>query len=104
MKGKIVKYPVHAPKQRSRKRKLVLWSFLCFLCIGGYLCLGQVLAFWESSNELYQLESRRDALQAENELLREEILNLHDYDYIESQARKYLGMVKPGEIIFYVED
>ena len=66
--------------------------------------MGQVFAFLDTKNELYDLESKRDALQAENELLKKEILLLQDYEYIESQARKQLGMVKPGEIIFYVED
>jgi cell division protein FtsL len=104
MKSKVVKYPAHTPKQRNRKRKLIFWAFLCFLFIGGYLCLGQTFAFWETSSELQELQDKRDALHAENEALKEEILLLHNNDYIESQARKHLGMVKPGEIIFYVED
>ena len=104
MRGNVIKYQIQTPKQRSRKRKLILWSFLCFLCIGGYLCLGQTLAYLETKNELIELLNKRDALQAETEELKEEIVLLHNNDYIESQARRHLGMVKPGEIIFYVED
>ena len=102
MKEKIVKYPGQPPEKR--KRKLVLWVFLIFLCAGGYLCLDQSFAFWEARSELQELESKRDALQAENEYLKEEILLLHENEYLEIQARRHLGMVKPGEIIFYVED
>jgi len=102
MKGKVIKYPAQPPKKR--RRKFVLCFFLCFLCAGAFLCFGQTFSFLETRNELQKLEARRDALQTENEQLQEEILLLQNDDYIEMQARKLLGMVKPGEIIFHVDN
>ncbi len=39
-----------------------------------------------------------------NEQIKEEIERLYDAEYIELLARKYLGLVKPGEIVFQLND
>jgi len=36
--------------------------------------------------------------------LEEEIVRLQDLDYLETLARERLGLVKPGEVIFQLED
>lgn len=100
MEGKIIRYP--AARGKKIGRKIVLGLVFCFILAGVCLCVGQTLAFREMKNELAQLESQRDILRAESELLREESLLLHDNEYIEIQARKHLGMVRPGEILFFV--
>ncbi|MGI5881703.1 MAG: FtsB family cell division protein [Dethiobacteria bacterium] len=83
-------------------QRLVLGLIFCFILAGACLCLGQTLNFREARDELARLERKRDMLQEETELLREESLMLHDQEYIEIQARKHLGMVRPGEILFFV--
>ena len=45
-----------------------------------------------------------EALEKRNQAAREEIEHLQDLSYIETLARKYFGLVKPGEITFQVED
>ena len=102
MAEKVVRYPFHQGKKHGRKRKFVVSLLLCFIFTGVCLCLGQTYAIREAGNELLELENQRDALRKENELLREEAMLLHDNEYLEIQARKQLGMVRPGEIIFFV--
>lgn len=102
MEGRIIKYPSDRGKKTGRK--IVLGLVLCFIVAGACLCLGQTLAFREAKNELARLENQRDILQEKIELLREESLLLHDNEYLEIQARKHLGMVRPGEILFFVGD
>lgn len=99
MKGKVVRYP---RRRKGLGRKIVAGLFLCFLFAGVCFCLGQTMAFQEAKNELLKLESQRDMLKNESDLLKEESLLLHDNEYIEIQARKHLGMVRPGEILFFV--
>lgn len=100
VEGKIIRYP--AARGKKVGRKIVLGLVFCFILAGACLCLGQTLNFREAKNELARLESQRDILQEEIELLREESLLLHDNEYLEIQARKHLGMVRPGEILFFV--
>ena len=100
MEGKVVRYPSRLKKKSGRK--IVFWLFVCFILAGVCLCLGQTLARWRAGGELLDLERQRDALLEDNELLREERLLLHYHEYLEIQARKQLGMVRPGEIIFFV--
>jgi len=57
--------------------------------------------------DLFQLRSERDRLLQENERLKQENLTLfrtidrlkNDPEYIESIARKELGMIRKGEVI-----
>jgi cell division protein FtsL len=100
VKEKVIRYPV--PRRKKVGQWLVLGLIFCFILAGACLCLGQTLNFREARDELARLERKRDMLQEETELLREESLMLHDQEYIEIQARKHLGMVRPGEILFFV--
>jgi len=42
--------------------------------------------------------------EARNHSAQQEINKLNEISYIEQQARKYLGLVKPGETVFLLED
>jgi cell division protein FtsB len=62
--------------------------------------------------DLFRLKSDRDRLLQENERLKQENLSLyrtierlkHDPEYIESIARKELGMIKKDEVILKPKD
>ena len=58
----------------------------------------------EIKGEAEDLNMELEALRADNESLKQEIILLQDEEYIEMQARKHLGMVRPGEKIFSVGD
>ena len=102
MEGKVVKYPSRLKKKSGKK--MIFWLFVRFILAGVCLCLGQTLAIWQARSELRELEGQRNALLEENELLKEERLLLHDKEYLEIQARKQLGMVRPGELLFFIGD
>lgn len=100
--NKILKYPGKS-RNSFTKTFLMMVFMLCMLTV-LYLFWGQTRAYMETRGEINELTSSLETLRAENESLKEEMLLLHDHDYIEIQARKHLGMVRPGEIIFFVED
>jgi cell division protein FtsB len=89
----------------KRRRFFLLMVFLFFI-------LGLV-TFFGDKGILYLLRLRKDLariqeanikMEAENRKLREEVRRLqHEKRYIEEIARKELGMVKEGEIIYQFE-
>lgn len=98
----VVRYP-----QRSRAnpvRKLI--TFIVIICIGIalYFYAGQAYVYWQTKRELNKLIGHMEMLKAENAALQGEILLLHDLEYLELRARRELGLVRPGEIIFSVGD
>lgn len=99
---RVIRYP-----RRSRKRPArVLLTLLFLLCIGValYLYAGQAYTYWQAKAELKRQVVRVEMLKKENLALKEEILHLHDNEYLEIKARRELGLVRPGEIIFTVGD
>ena len=68
-----------------------------------FLVFGEwgLLHYQRLSEERRSLEQRSQALQRENELLREKIYRITKDDrYLEKIAREDLGLAKKGEIIF----
>jgi cell division protein FtsB len=100
--NKILTYPGR-PGKGFIKMFLLLVFVLCMITV-LYLFWGQTRAYLVTRGEINELTSSLETLQNENESLKEKMLLLHDHDYIEIQARKHLGMVRPGEIIFFVGD
>ncbi len=100
MSGKVVKYPGRSKKSLSRNLLIVLIASL--LGVAFFLYLGQVFAYWQAQSELEDLTAEVAELEEEKELLQREAELLQDEEYIEIEARRHLGMVRPGEIIFQV--
>ena len=76
---------------------LVLVLMLSFLAFGEW----GLLHYWRLSEERRSLEERSQALQRDNELLREKIYRLRKDDrYLEKVAREELGLARDGEIIY----
>ena len=76
---------------------LVLALMLSFLVFGEW----GLVHYWRLSEERRSLEERSQALQRDNELLREKIYRLRKDDrYLEKVAREQLGLAKDGEIIY----
>ncbi len=102
MLSKVIRYPRHAGKRLGRK--LLTLLFIICMSISIYLYAGQALIYWEAKGELNRLLTRLDVVNQENIALQEEILLLQDEEYLEIKARKELGLIRPGEIIFSVGD
>lgn len=81
---------------------LLLLSVMIFFTVFGDKGLLQV---YRLQRELREIERANKELQQENERLRAEIDNLKtNKDYIEELARRELGLVKKGEIVYQFDD
>ncbi|MGC2873496.1 FtsB family cell division protein [Ihubacter sp. rT4E-8] len=54
--------------------------------------------------EQRELAQRQKELNDEKAALQEELKNVNDLDYIEEQARNQLKLIKPGEILYILEN
>lgn len=103
LKSKVVRYP-RRPKKGVFVRKIIFAVLAISLGVFFFLFWGQTRSYQQIKKEADILEASLEGLRAENEHLKEEVRLLQEQDYIEIQARKQLGMVRPGEIIFYIGD
>ncbi len=76
-----------------------------FIIIGLLIVIGtQYLKYQKVQQELADFEKRVSDYKLRQAAVEEEIERLQNLDYIEALARERLGLVKPGEIIFQLED
>jgi len=86
----------------KNKKFLLLILFSC-LILGFLTFFGEkgILHLLHLQKELSQIKERNAKFQEENQKLKEEVRRLQrEKRYIEEIARKELGMVKEGEIIY----
>jgi hypothetical protein len=77
----------------------VLLALLAMAGDGGFF------EVYQFNRHLQQVEKRIEALEVENERLREQVSGLRSDPYqIEKLAREDLGLVRPDEIIFEIVD
>ena len=89
----------------SKKRILILILFL-FLIFGFFTFFGDkgIIHLLRLQKEWGQIKDANVKIEEENRKLREEVKRLqYEKRYIEEIARKELGMVKEGEIIYQFE-
>ena len=94
------KLPVQAPGVKKKKPFIYLLALLFFYFV--FLFSTQFVRYIQVNNELKALNADIAAIEEENMALKAEIEQLHDLDYLEELARGRLGMVKRGEILFYI--
>lgn len=83
------------------------WLILIVLAMLGFALLGDrgVLRALQTYHHKQDLEQQLNELQMEQQQLREEIRLLRkDRDHWEQLARKELGMVREGELIYQFSD
>ena len=95
-------------KEPAQPTRLVapIWLILIVLLMLGFAMFGDrgVLRTVQSSRYRTELQQQLQTLQDEKQRLREEITRLReDRDYWEQLARKKLGMVREGELIYQFE-
>ena len=89
----------------SKKKILILVLFL-FLIFGFFTFFGDkgIIHLLRLQKELVRIKDANVKIEQENRKLREEVKRLqHEKRYIEENARKELGMVKEGEVIYQFE-
>jgi cell division protein FtsB len=86
-----------------KKRRIFLFTVFLFLILGFFTFFGDqgILHLLRLQKELGRLRETNARMQEENRHLREEARRLrYEKRYIEEVARKELGMVKEGEILY----
>jgi cell division protein FtsB/cell division protein DivIC len=86
----------------SKKRILILVLFL-FLIFGFFTFFGDkgIIHLLRLQKEWVRIKEANVKMEEENRKLREEVKRLqYEKRYIEEIARKELGMVKEGEVIY----
>ena len=86
-----------------KKRRVLLLILISFLILGFFTFFGEkgVLHLLRLQKELDRIKETNMNMEEENQKLKEEVRRLqNEKRYIEEIARKELGMVKEGEIIY----
>ena len=86
-----------------KKKRLLLLVLFFFLILGCLTFFGEkgILHLLRLQKELARIKETNMKMEEENQRLREEVKRLqHEKRYIGEIARKELGMVKEGEIIY----
>ena len=86
-----------------KKKRLLLFVLFLFIVFGLLTFFGDkgILHLVGLQKELTRMKDKNLKIGGENQKLKEEVRRLHEEKrYIEEIARKELGMVKKGEIIY----
>lgn len=86
-----------------RKKSLFFFILVIFLLFGFFTFFGDkgILHLLKLKKELARLKEVNAKVEEENRKLKEEVRRLqHEKQYIEEIARKELGLVKEGEMIY----
>ncbi len=89
------------------KKRVSLFIFIIFLILGIFTFFGEkgIFSLFHLQKEVARIKEKNVKLEEENQKLREEVKRLQtDRRYIEEIARKELGMIKEGEIIYQFDD
>ncbi len=94
---------------RYKNNRYSLYRLVSAVCFLFMICLLLVIAAQyiqqlRVRQELAELEARIETNRDKQVALEIEVERLQELGYIESQARERLGLVKPGELIFQLED
>jgi cell division protein FtsB len=101
---KVSVFPAKSRDNRYSIYRLVVIALSLVVC-GLLLIISlQYLKQHQAGQALAELEAKIVALSERQAELEEEIVRLQDLDYLETLARERLGLVKPGEVIFQLED
>ena len=105
MKKQSESTPIPPRKRRRRAVEYVLIFVGCVLVIDSLVGEKGFIATVQARREARTLEAQVAAARDENIRLREEARRLReDPSAIEEIARRELGLIKPGEVLFIVKD
>lgn len=88
-------------KHGNRKARLFKLIIIAVILVGFAFAIKNIILL---TYENKKLETEHQTLISEKEQLTEELKNVNDKDYIEEQARIQLRMIKPGEIIYILQE
>ncbi|HHX86905.1 MAG TPA: septum formation initiator family protein, partial [Firmicutes bacterium] len=85
-------------------QKLVVTVGLILAAFMAVIIIVQAAQYFRLKQAVTSCQAQLEQYEARNERVKEEIERLYDTEYIELLARKYLGLVKPGETFFQLND
>ncbi len=88
------------------KKRYLLLTLVLFLILGSVAFFGErgILHLLRLKKELVRIKEENTQMEKENQTLKEEVRRLkQEKSYIEEIARKELGLVKEGEILYRFE-
>ena len=88
-------------RQRAQLLRLVLTALLLY-ALAQFFAAQYRLAQTEALTAA--LETEREALLSEHEALERRLSEGESAEALEERARRELGLVRPGEIVFYFDD
>ena len=97
--GKTV--PKKRKKFRLNRMRLIMTVIILLLIAGVGVSVKSV---FELHAEQKQLEEEQKQLKKEKTSLDDELKHVKDKEYIEEQARIQLRLIKPGEILYVLDD
>ena len=90
-----------AKKVRINRSRMTLTIIVVVLVLA---LLMSVKGIFTLRAEQKNLKAQNEALLLEKESLKDELENVSDKEYIEEQARIQLKLIKPGEILYILDD
>ncbi|MFO7952810.1 MAG: septum formation initiator family protein [Bacillota bacterium] len=95
----------HRPRGKgySMYRLISAVGFL-LICVLLVIIVAQYVRYQQTQAELREYEERIKKNEMRKEMAELKIDRLEDYDYIEILARERLGLIRPNETIFRLED
>lgn len=103
-RGKVKRVKFRSWTREFSKSKVALAIVCVFLCYFGVLFVNQVFKVNEMNSQLAELKMEIEEVKKHNEELEREVELLHNPEYIETLARKELGLIKSGEVLFNVDN
>ncbi len=88
-------------KTRFNPVRLAVTVIMVFMLAGLFVSAKNIVSLHIEKREL---ESRQEQLEAEKSSKKNELKSVNDLDYIEEQARRQLKMIKPGEVLYILDD
>lgn len=90
---------------KKARRRIDWFPFVLLLILiyFGYVLAHQQTRMNELSQDTLAAQQRLEAVQMENQKLKQEVELLDDPSYIEKTAREELGMTKKGEMPYIVK-
>lgn len=98
----------YLPGARNVSQKPVNRLAACLVILGllyfSVLFMSQYWRLLQLRRTLEGIEREIVIVRSQNEEMRREIEKLHSPAYVEKIARQELGMVRPGELLFFFKD
>ncbi len=112
--GDTASAPRRSPFAALRTLPGLVWSryglfFLALVAVGGLIYLAisgdGFIKHGELEREIQKLKAEIEVFQDDNRILRQKLERLkNDQAYIEDEARKKLGLVRPGEVVYRLSE